>query len=138
MSNKICLPQTHFIIVICVFMSLCIWYIHNENKNHIKDDILLEIIKKMTPTNTTNTIDPNNSIIDPNNSIIDSNNSIIDSNNSIINSNNSITEPSDFIINSVIEKRLLLSMRDRAILFDDFAPPDNKSIIKYNKIFKDL
>jgi hypothetical protein len=90
-------------------MGLCIWYIHNENKNYIKDNMLLQIVKKMTPintnTNTTNTTNTANSVISPVNSVIN---------------------PTDFIIDPVLEKRLLLSARDRAILLNDFAPPERR------------
>jgi hypothetical protein len=55
MGEYICLPQTHLIIIICVFIGLASWYIHNE-KNKYKydpdykynDEILTKISKSIS------------------------------------------------------------------------------------------
>ena len=165
MSDNICLPQTHLIIIICVFMGLCLWYIDYEKKNHIKYHILLK--KKINPV-----INPvNNPVINPvNNPVINPvNNPIINPiinpvinpvNNPVINPvinpvNNSVNNPvvnpvnnpvvinenqrlsnslnkyvhetRNFpIIDSELQKRILLLNRDRDILLNDFAPPERR------------
>ena len=41
MSNQICLPKSHIIIIFCFFIGLSAWYIHNDKKNNL-DDVNLD------------------------------------------------------------------------------------------------
>ncbi len=50
MSDTICLPKTHTLIILCVFGGLAVWYIHNETQKNIAnkqyDSSNLELITK--------------------------------------------------------------------------------------------
>ena len=55
MSEHICLPPTHLIIIMCVFIGLTSWYIHNDKKKHhaepnykYNDQILSKISKSIS------------------------------------------------------------------------------------------
>lgn len=37
MSDHICLPKTHIIIIFAVFIGLSVWYIHNDKKYHLDE-----------------------------------------------------------------------------------------------------
>ena len=131
MSDNICLPQTHLIIIICVFMGLCLWYIDYEKKNHIKYHILLK--KKIIPNNNQVSVPVNNQVSVPvNNQVpvpVPVNNSVVvNENQRLSNSlNKYVHETQNFpIIDSELQKRLLLSNRDRDILLNDFAPPERR------------
>lgn len=58
MSDNICLPKTHMIIVFAIFMGLTVWYIHNDKKYHTdepnykySDSIIDSINKKISELN---------------------------------------------------------------------------------------
>jgi len=52
MSNQICLPKSHIIIIFCFFIGLSAWYIHNDKTKNIDDvnykfnDSILDIVNK--------------------------------------------------------------------------------------------
>ncbi len=37
MSEQVCLPTNHLLIIFCVFTGFAVWYIHNDRKKHIND-----------------------------------------------------------------------------------------------------
>ncbi len=37
MSEQICLPTNHLLIIFCVFTGFAVWYIHNDRKKHLYD-----------------------------------------------------------------------------------------------------
>ena len=52
MSDKICLPTSHILIIFCIFIGLSAWYIHNDKKKNLDEinykfnDSILDIINK--------------------------------------------------------------------------------------------
>jgi hypothetical protein len=52
MSENICLPKIHMIIIFIIFIGLTAWYIHNDKKKHINDpnykynDMILDNLRK--------------------------------------------------------------------------------------------
>lgn len=98
MGENICLPQTHLIIIICVFTGLAVWYIHGEKKKHIgepeykySDQILSKIAK------------------------------------SIAELPEKIKEQEqELVISPELEKRIALAKRDQDVIINDFAPPERR------------
>ena len=37
MSEQVCLPRTHLLIIFCIFSGFTIWYIHMDKKKHLDD-----------------------------------------------------------------------------------------------------
>ena len=117
MSENICLPQTHLFIIISVFMGLCIWHIHNEKKKHLKehnfkynDHLLSKIVKTISelPEQIKQVKqDEQNNVVNQDNQV-------------------NLVNPNVKIIDPELEKHILLSKRDRAILSNDFAPPERR------------
>lgn len=98
MGENICLPQTHLIIIICVFTGLAVWYIHGEKKKHIgepeykySDQMLSKIAK------------------------------------SIAELPEKIKEQEqELVISPELEKRIALAKRDQDVIVNDFAPPERR------------
>ncbi len=98
MGENICLPQTHLIIIICVFTGLAVWYIHGEKKKHLgepeykySDQMLSKIAK------------------------------------SIAELPEKIKEQEqELVINPELEKRIALARRDQDVIVNDFAPPERR------------
>jgi hypothetical protein len=57
MSDNICLPKSHILIIFCIFIGLAAWYIHNDKKkntdnlNYKFNDSILELINKKISEN---------------------------------------------------------------------------------------
>lgn len=98
MGENICLPQTHLIIIICVFTGLAVWYIHGEKKKHLgepeykySDQMLSKIAK------------------------------------SIAELPEKIKEQEqELVISPELEKRIALDKRDQDVIVNDFAPPERR------------
>ena len=98
MGENICLPQTHLIIIICVFTGLAVWYIHGEKKKHLgepedkySDQMLSKIAK------------------------------------SIAELPEKIKEQEQqLVISPELEKRMALAKRDQDVIINDFAPPERR------------
>ncbi len=97
MGETICLPQTHLAIIVCVFIGLAVWYIHNEKKKHsgepdykYNNQILSNIAK------------------------------------SIAELPDKLKEQEQVQLSPELEKRLALARRDQGVITNDFAPPERR------------
>ena len=102
MGENICLPQTHLIIIICVFAGLTCWYIHNEKKKHIKepdyiynDQILSRIAK-----------------------------SIAELSEKLKEQEKKLEQK--VVISPELEKRVILTKRDQDVVLNDFVAPERR------------
>ena len=102
MGENICLPQTHLIIIICVFIGLAVWYIHGEKKKHIdepnykySDQILSNIAKSIAEL-------PEKL------------------------KEQEQKKEQELIISPELEKRIALAQRDQDVIVNDFAPPERR------------
>lgn len=100
MGENICLPQTHLIIIICVFTGLAVWYIHGEKKKHLgepeykySDQMLSKIAK----------------------SIAELPEKIKEQ-----------EQEQELVISPELEKRIALARRDQDVIVNDFAPPERR------------
>lgn len=98
MGENICLPQTHLLIIICVFTGLAVWYIHNEKKQHktepeykYSDQMLSKIAKSIAELPEKLKEQEQNQIINPE-----------------------------------LEKRIALVKRDQDVIVNDLAPPERR------------
>lgn len=99
MAETICLPQTHLIIIVSVFVGLAVWYIHNEKKKHIgepeyryNDETLLKIAKSIAE----------------------------------LPDKLKEQEQKQILISPELEKQLALAKRDHEVISNDFAPPERR------------
>jgi len=100
MGENICLPQTHLIIIICVFTGLAVWYIHNEKKKHVAEpeykysnQILSKIAKSIAE---------------------------------LPDKLKEQEQKQELIISPELEKRIALAKRDQDVIVNDFAPPERR------------
>jgi len=101
MSDNFCLPKTHLLIVLCVFMGFTVWYVHfNKDKQvDYNQKILNNIIQQVkntestTPTPTQNKTQP---------------------------------ELTQTQYNDFLEKRKVLEQRDAEVKYNDFKPPERR------------
>lgn len=116
MTENICLPKNYLIIIFIVFIGLTIWYINisqHLNQNKYDDKLLKKIINSISNianTNTTNT----------------TNKEEIIKNNIISSLYNKEKE--------LINKKEMLSIRDKNILYDDFIAPERRDYMTLNTI----
>jgi hypothetical protein len=112
MSDKLCLPKTHLLIILCVFMGLTVWYIHfNQKKQSEYNQLLLNNISQISKQNP---IDKKNE--DP---IIVKNEDPI-----IVKNNDPIIVKNEDV--SFLEKRKILEYRDAEVKYNDFKPPERR------------
>ncbi len=100
MGENICLPQTHLIIIFCVFTGLAVWYIHGEKKKHLaepeykySDQILSKIAKSIAE---------------------------------LPGKLKEQEQTQELIISPELEKRIALAKRDQDVIVNDFAPPERR------------
>lgn len=100
MGENICLPQTHLIIILCVFTGFAVWYIHNEKKKHIgepeykyNEQILSKIAQSIAE---------------------------------LPEKLKEQEQEQEVIITPELEKRIILAKRDQDIIDNDFAPPERR------------
>ena len=138
MSDNLCLPKTHLLIILCVFMGLTVWYIHfnKENQLDYNQRMLNNIIQTVSqPQKTQDNKIQDNKIQD---NIIQDNkiqDNIIQDNkiqDSQIQYNKK--EPEIIIVKNenknedilFLEKRKALEIRDAEVKYNDFKPPERR------------
>ena len=105
MSNNLCLPKTHLLIIFCVIIGFSVWYIHfNQKRQSEYNQLLLNNINQMTKQNP-----------DPLLIIVKNEDSA-----QIDNSTQKVLED-DFL-----EKRIALEQRDAEVKYNDFKPPERR------------
>ncbi len=106
MTENICLPKTHMLIIFLIFIGSAAWYIHKDKKKHLDDpnykynDMILDTLRK---------------------TIIELKNKVND---------NVTTKTSDNLNTDLtsedIERKLFLNHRDKQVLYNDFVPPERR------------
>lgn len=101
MSDRFCLPKTHFLIIFCILIGTTAFYLNsNKNREIQYNQMLLNKISQLTPPQQINSQPVNKEII----------------NSDIIKNND----------NSFIEKRKILEYRDAEVKYNDFKPPERR------------
>jgi hypothetical protein len=105
MSDNLCLPKTHLLIILCVFMGLTAWYIHfNQQKQNEYNQLVL---------NNINQISKQTKIENEN---LDNKNQ---NNIPVV-----IVKKEDD--QTFLEKRKVLEYRDAEVKYNDFKPPERR------------
>lgn len=97
MSDNICLPKTHLLIILCVFMGLTIWYVHFNKEKIIQTDYnqtILNNIAQILKQNLEPTPTPVQNVQNED--------------------------------NLFLEKRKILEIRDAETKYNDFKPPERR------------
>ena len=105
MSNNICLPKIHLLIILCVFIGLSAWYIHfNKDKQPEYQQALLNQLMYQQLNQQLNQL-----------------------NQPINQQLNQLNQPiNQQIDDSFIEKRQILEIRDAEVKYNDFKPPERR------------
>lgn len=96
MTDNICLPKTHMIIIFIIFIGSAAWYIHKDKEKHLNEpnykynDMILDNLKK--------TISELKSQIKENNNLISED----------------------------VERKIFLNHRDKDVLYNDFVAPERR------------
>ena len=116
MSNNICLPKIHLLIILCVFIGLSAWYIHfNKDKQPEYQQALLNQLMYQQLNQQLNQLNqPINQQLNQLNQPI---------NQQLNQLNQPINQQID---DSFIEKRQILEIRDAEVKYNDFKPPERR------------
>jgi hypothetical protein len=109
MTENICLPKTHLLIIFVIFIGSASWYIHKDKKKHVGEpnykynDMALDSLKKTISelSNKLNDVE-NKQAFDK------------------ININTTDLLPED------IERKLFLNRRDKSVLYNEFSAPERR------------
>ena len=118
MSDQICLPKTHILIIFSIFIGLSVWYIHNEKKNHLDEpeykfnDSLLDSINKKISEQSKQHLDSSINI----NGINELKNKI----DSIEQKIKLVNENDEF------ERKRFIQERDQKALYNNFVAPERR------------
>jgi len=121
MTQIVCLPKTHLLIIFVIFIGSAAWYIHRDKKKHSDEpsykynDIVLDNLKKTINELT-------NKISDVQNKQVNTLEKASEKN--IIKSINS-PRSTDLTVDD-IERKLYLNNRDREVLYNEFVPPERR------------
>lgn len=112
MTENICFPKTHLLIIFIIFIGSAAWYIHRDKKKHLDEpnykynDLVLDNLKK-TITELKNKVND-----------VETKQSTIQTNKENIPVTNLTAED--------IERRLFLNRRDREVVYNDFVAPERR------------
>jgi len=112
MSDNFCLPKTHLLIILCVFIGLTIWYVHFNKEKIIQTDYnqtilnnFAQILKQEKSQQITST--PKQEYINTPKTEI-------------------VTIPVKNDDELFLEKRRILEVRDAETKYNDFKPPERR------------
>ena len=118
MSDNLCLPKTHLLIIFCVLIGLSVWYIQiNQQKQTEYNQLLLNNINQISKQNT----EKNDPLI----VVVKNDDKNIELENKDLNpeqKNNDLKQYN----NSFLEKRIILEHRDAEVKYNDFKPPERR------------
>lgn len=127
MTQIICLPKTHLLIIFVVFIGSAAWYIHKDKKKHLDEtnykynDIVLDNLKKTINQLTNKINDVENKQV---NTLEKEKATEKVAEKIIIKSINS-PRPTDLTTDD-IERKLYLNHRDKEVLYNEFAAPERR------------
>lgn len=121
MSENICLPKTHTLIIFVIFIGSAAWYIHKDKKKHLNEpdykynDLILDNLRK--------------TIIELKSKVTDvENKQSIKQKEKV--SENIIIKTQDALVTDLtaedIKRRLFLNRRDKNVLYNDFTAPERR------------
>lgn len=124
MSDHVCLPKTHMIIVFSIFIGLSVWYIHNDKKSHVNESNYKFSDSVLNSLNQ-NLLELKNKIDKTENSDLANKNDLVNKND-LANKNNIANKKYQTVLNEEIERRNFIQERDQKVAFNDFTAPERR------------
>ncbi len=132
MSEHVCLPKTHILIVFAIFMGLSVWYIHNDKKGHVNEpgykfsdtaintlnQKLLELKNKIDLAEQKATTAEEKAMVATKKAL---------SAETVASKQVEVAKSKvSNVLNEEIERRKLIQERDERVAYDDFIAPERR------------
>ena len=135
MSDHICLPKIHMIIVFTIFMGLSVWYIHNDKKSHLdepnykfSDSVLNSLNQKISELKNKINSAEEKAFSAEEKAFSDEEKAFIaEEKEDLANKKTQIIKKETInVLNEELERRKYIQERDQKVAFDDFSPPERR------------
>ncbi len=121
MSDNVCLPKTHMIIVFAIFMGLAVWYIHNDKKSHVdepaykfSDSVLNSLNQKISELKNKIEVTEKRALT-------------AEEKAELANKKTQVVKKETInVLNEELERRKFIQERDQKVVYNDFTAPERR------------